>query len=76
MTLVFFIKKIALNLYAVEHTENDGIQAFIRQVLINQHIFISLNAATKKSNKFISKFLASLVWVPTKSFDCNLLTTF
>ena len=51
MTLVFFIKKIALNLYAVEHTENDGIQAFIRQVLINQQLFISLNAATKKSNQ-------------------------
>jgi hypothetical protein len=71
----------------VERTENDGIQAFIGQILIYQQLFISINAATKKpdqvsmlqlgnQNNFVSELLSSLVRVPAKSFDSNLLTTF
>jgi hypothetical protein len=35
----------------LDHTEKESIQAFIRHVLINQKFFISLQAATKKSNQ-------------------------
>ena len=32
-------------------TENEGVQAFVRHVFINQHFFFLLNAASKKLYK-------------------------
>ena len=56
------------------HTKNEGVQAFVGHVLMNQHLFFLLNATAKKLDKismlkfcnqhnFIFEFLYSLSWI-------------
>jgi hypothetical protein len=76
-TLSFYIK-----IKKFQHTKNEGIQAFVWQIFVNQQFLISPNAATKKSDEisvlqfgnqdyFISEFLCTLPRTLTEPFDCN-----